>query len=90
MKIQALFKNTGASAPAKKGTASTKVVKPAKAGGKATRGWLGGQGGAADLDKWYGESQRSIGAGWVDRMANGECARALAAPRAVVWVRLDH
>lgn len=28
MQIQALFKKTGAAAPAKKGTSSTKVVKP--------------------------------------------------------------
>ncbi|EFJ49419.1 hypothetical protein VOLCADRAFT_104309 [Volvox carteri f. nagariensis] len=51
MQIQALFKKTAASAPAKKGTSSTKVVKPS---GKATKGWLGGQGGAVNLDKWYG------------------------------------
>lgn len=51
MQIQALFKKTAASAPAKKGTSSTKVVKPS---GKSTRGWLGGQGGAVNLDKWYG------------------------------------
>ncbi|GIL79814.1 hypothetical protein Vretimale_12430 [Volvox reticuliferus] len=51
MQIQALFKKTAASAPAKKGTSSTKVVKPS---GKSTKGWLGGQGGAVNLDKWYG------------------------------------
>ncbi|GIL52661.1 hypothetical protein Vafri_8489 [Volvox africanus] len=51
MQIQALFKKSAASAPAKKGTSSTKVVKPS---GKSTKGWLGGQGGAVNLDKWYG------------------------------------
>ncbi|PNW72305.1 hypothetical protein CHLRE_16g673650v5 [Chlamydomonas reinhardtii] len=80
MQIQALFKKTGASAPAKKGTASTKVVKPSKAGGKATRGWLGGQGGAADLDKWYGPDRKLfLPSGLYDRSEipeylNGELA----------------
>ena len=53
MQIQALFKKSAPAAPAKKGTSSTKVVKPSS--GKATKGWLGGQGGAVNLDKWYGE-----------------------------------
>lgn len=53
MQIQAFFKKAAAPAPAKKGTSSTaKVVKPSR---KSTGGWLGGQGGAVNLDKWYGE-----------------------------------
>ncbi|GLC40691.1 Chlorophyll a-b binding protein CP26, chloroplastic [Pleodorina starrii] len=51
MQIQALFKKSAPAAPAKKGTSTTKVVKPS---GKSTKGWLGGQGGAVNLDKWYG------------------------------------
>jgi hypothetical protein len=33
---------------------SSQVVKPS-GGSKTTRGWLGGAGGAQNLDKWYGE-----------------------------------
>lgn len=38
-------------------TGTKKVAKAVKkvSGGKSTRGWLGGEGGAQDLDKWYGE-----------------------------------
>ena len=31
-------------------------AKSAVAGGSKTKGWFGGEGGAQDLDKWYGES----------------------------------
>lgn len=55
------FLNKKSAAPAKaKGKAAPKkaaVVKPS--GSKATRGWLGGQGGAQNLDKWYGEPLRT-------------------------------
>jgi len=49
LKVQALFK--GAS-KAPKAAAKKAVVKPS--GSKSTRGWLGGAGGAQNLDKWYG------------------------------------
>jgi len=52
LKVQALFK--GASkAKAPEPAAKKAVVKPS--GTKSTRGWLGGAGGAQNLDKWYGE-----------------------------------
>lgn len=38
----------------KKAAQVTKQVKKA-ASGKSTKGWFGGQGGASDLDRWYGE-----------------------------------
>lgn len=53
LKVQALFK--GAS-KAPKAAAKKAVVKPS--GTKSTRGWLGGAGGAQNLDKWYGEFHR--------------------------------
>ena len=31
-----------------------KAVSALKSGSKRTKGWLGGEGGAQDLDKWYG------------------------------------
>ena len=51
-------------APAKAQTAAKKVQKKApaaarKTGAKATKGWLGGAGGAQDLDRWYGEPQEA-------------------------------
>jgi light-harvesting complex II chlorophyll a/b binding protein 5 len=49
-KPEALFKGGAKAAPKK--AAAKKVVKPS--GTKNTRGWLGGQGGAQNLDKWYG------------------------------------
>lgn len=54
MKIQALFnKGSAAKAAPKKAAKGTTVVRPS--GSKATKGWLGGEGGATNLDKWYGE-----------------------------------
>jgi light-harvesting complex II chlorophyll a/b binding protein 5 len=50
-KPEALFKKAAKAAPKAK-AAAKKVVKPS--GTKNTRGWLGGQGGAQNLDKWYG------------------------------------
>ncbi len=61
MQVQAFFKK--AAAPAKKavgkaaGKKATTVVKPTRGGAKVTKGWLGGQGGAANLDKWYGKQR---------------------------------
>jgi len=49
MNIEAVFKKTAA---APKKAAAKKVVKPS--GTKSTKGWLGGSGGAQNLDKWYG------------------------------------
>lgn len=59
MQITAIFKSTG---PAKKAAKSTKRVtksgtKGTKSGTKGTRGWLGGEGGASNLAKWYGPSR---------------------------------
>jgi light-harvesting complex II chlorophyll a/b binding protein 5 len=53
-KPEALFKGGAKAKPAAKKavSAAKKVVKPS--GTKSTRGWLGGQGGAKNLDKWYG------------------------------------
>jgi light-harvesting complex II chlorophyll a/b binding protein 5 len=51
LQVQALFKK---SAPKK---AAAKKAAPAKTGVKETKGWLGGEGGAQDLDKWYGPSR---------------------------------
>lgn len=50
---------------AKKGTQTVKktakkVSKATKGGTKSTGGWLGGEGGAQGLEKWYGESSRSL------------------------------
>jgi light-harvesting complex II chlorophyll a/b binding protein 5 len=53
LKVQALFKK-GAAAPKK--APAKKVVKPS--GTKTTRGWLGGQGGAQGLEKWYGPDRK--------------------------------
>jgi light-harvesting complex II chlorophyll a/b binding protein 5 len=64
MQVQAFFKKAAA-APAKKAAGkapakkATTVVKPSRSGSKATRGWLGGEGGANNLDKWYGKQQSS-------------------------------
>ncbi len=52
MRVNALFKKSAPEAP-KKAAKATKVT---KAGSKKTKGWLGeSQGGAVNLDKWYGE-----------------------------------
>jgi len=40
-----------------KRAAPAPVRRAASSGGKRTGGWLGGAGGAADLDKWYGPSR---------------------------------
>lgn len=48
-KPEALFKKSAAP----KKAAKKAVVKPS--GTKSTRGWLGGSGGAQNLDKWYGK-----------------------------------
>lgn len=53
VKVNALFKKAAAPKPAKK---ATTVVKPSSSG-KATKGWFGGNGGADNLSKWYGELQ---------------------------------
>jgi hypothetical protein len=62
MQVQALFKKSAPAAkPAKKaGTTKKAVVKPS-GGSKATRGWLGGAGGASNLDKWYGAYRWNTG-----------------------------
>ncbi|KAG2501533.1 hypothetical protein HYH03_000040 [Edaphochlamys debaryana] len=54
LKVQALF---GKGAPAAKKGASKPVAKP-KSGGKSTKGWFGGQGGAVNLDNWYGPDRK--------------------------------
>ncbi len=51
---QALFKKAAAKAPAVKAPVK-KAAAVLKSGTKTTRGWLGGAGGAQNLDKWYGE-----------------------------------
>lgn len=46
---------------ARKGTQTVKKAakkSPAKGGSKRTAGWLGGEGGAQGLDKWYGKPFR--------------------------------
>ena len=51
MKVQALFGGS-------KSVKASKAKAPVKApkGGKATKGWFGGEGGSqTSLDKWYGE-----------------------------------
>ena len=40
---------------AKKGTQAVKKTAKKAGGSKRTGGWLGGEGGAQGLDKWYGE-----------------------------------
>lgn len=64
MQVQAFFKKAAA-APAKKAPAkkATTVVKPSRGGSKVTKGWFGGEGGANNLDKWYGKQRAS--AFWV-------------------------
>jgi hypothetical protein len=56
MKVQALFKKAAAAPKAASKAAKKAVVKPS--GSKTTKGWLGGSGGAQNLDKWYGEYHR--------------------------------
>lgn len=59
-KPEALFKKAS-KAPKKAAKAADKTKKAVKkaavkvAGTRASRGWLGGLGGAQNLDKWYGK-----------------------------------
>lgn len=50
------FVKGGKSKPAAKAAPKTvKKAAPVKRSSSGTKGWLGGEGGAQDLDKWYGE-----------------------------------
>lgn len=53
-KVQKAAPKVARAAP-KVARAAPKVARKAAGGGRATKGWLGGAGGAQDLDKWYGE-----------------------------------
>jgi hypothetical protein len=68
MRVNALFKKSAPEAPKK----AAKAVKVTKAGSKKTKGWLGeSQGGAVNLDKWYGERRAPAPA----REASGQQGR---------------
>ncbi|WIA23179.1 hypothetical protein OEZ86_010071 [Tetradesmus obliquus] len=54
MKVQALFKKAAKAPAAKAPVKAAKKAVSKVTGTKATRGWLGGSGGAQGLDKWYG------------------------------------
>ncbi len=60
LRVQALFTKKGGKTTTKKASTVKKAApapKPKSSGGtRKTKGWFGDEGGAQDLDKWYGTS----------------------------------
>lgn len=63
LRVQALFSKKGGNTTTKKPSTVKKAApapKPKSGGTRKTKGWFGDEGGAQNLDKWYGTSTISF------------------------------